>query len=148
MHGIKGELKVHLFFPDLDFSELQAVYIKDKKYEITSFRFHKTHLLLGLKTIPDRTAAEQLRGLKVSAEDELNSEILKIQNLKGLPVFDKCKKQLGTITAIEHAACHEVLVMKTLQGKEILIPYVAKFIKEVNNKLIADLADLEEADEI
>jgi 16S rRNA processing protein RimM len=106
-------------------------------------------MLLTLKEIPDRTAAEKLRGFEVLAEEaEFDSKIAESQQLIGREVFAQ-DKNMGTVKDIEHTACHEVLVVKAKNGKEVLIPYVDKFIKDVNNNsIIVDMTDLSEDNEI
>lgn len=104
---------------------------------------------MTLKEVADRTLAEKFRGLEVLAEEtEVDSAEAESEALIGCEVFDR-GKLIGKVHDLEHTACHEVLVIKTSNKKEILIPYVDKFIKEVNNGSIGvDLSDLGEDDEI
>lgn len=106
-------------------------------------------MLLTLKEVADRTLAEKFRGLEVFAEEaEVDSAEAESEAVVGCEVFDR-GKLIGKVEDIEHTACHEVLVVKTVSKKEILIPYIDKFIKEVNNDTLkVDLADIGEDDEV
>jgi len=105
--------------------------------------------LLTLENLTDRTLAEKMRGLEVLAEkSEVKSDVAESQSLIGFEVLDR-GKLIGKVTNLEHTARHEVLVVRTPNNKEIMIPYVDKFIKEIiNNSVSVDLTDLEEDNEI
>ena len=61
--GIRGEVKVKPFTDDGEvFKELKRVFIDGAEYKILSVRVSPEAVFLGLRGVPDRNAAEQLRG--------------------------------------------------------------------------------------
>lgn len=70
--GIRGELKIKTFtdFPE-DVKAFGTVYIDEKPYKILSFRAGEGGFAyLGLRGVPDRNAAELLRGRKIEGDRE------------------------------------------------------------------------------
>ena len=70
--GIRGELKVKTFtdFPE-NVKAFGTVYIEDTPYKILSFRVGTDGAAyIGLRGVPDRNAAELLRGKKIEGERE------------------------------------------------------------------------------
>ena len=70
--GIRGELKIKTYtdFPE-DIKSFGKVYIGGVEYRILSFRIGEGGFAyLGLRGVPDRNAAELLRGQKIEGDRE------------------------------------------------------------------------------
>ena len=61
--GIRGELKVKPFTDDAEvFRDFTRVFVEETPYKVLSVRTGGGLVFLGLKGVPDRNAAELLRG--------------------------------------------------------------------------------------
>jgi len=141
-HGIKGELRVYSQLADLkSFAALDVVYIEIQKstprpYPVEVFRIQtKDQVLLRLKGINDRNAAELLAGVAVWIESkwipEPDSDNYNHHDLVG---FDLHDTQLGFLESIKGVL--ELPAQDAFQiyidGYEVLIPIVEDWIESVD----------------
>jgi len=84
--------------------------------------------------VPDRTAAEALRGtlLLVTADDEDEEDAWYPHELVGLPVQDTTGRHVGTVAGIEHLPAQDVLVLTEESGARTLVPFVAEIVPLVD----------------
>jgi ribosomal 30S subunit maturation factor RimM len=104
-------------------------------------------MLLRLKEVPDRTAAEKLRGLPVELEQKPAAQTIFYEEILNKAVLDR-GVNIGTVTDILQSPAHDILVIHAPAAghkKEILVPYVAKFILKIADTIQADLSALSEA---
>lgn len=149
--GIRGELKIKTFtdLPE-DVKEFKTVYIDNTPYKILSFRVgNDGAAYIGLRGVPDRNAAELMRGKLLEGEREdappLEEGQYYIVDIIGLSCETEEGEVLGTVTDINILASDVYTVEKA--GKKILFPAVKGVIKRVdlpNKKLIVDKAILDE----
>ncbi len=149
--GIRGELKVKTFtdFPE-DVKAFGTVYIDDKPYKILSFRVGTDGAAyMGLRGIPDRNAAELMRGKKLEGAREDAPELAEgqyyIVDVLGLSCETQEGEVLGTVKNIVNLASDVYTIEKA--GKEILFPAVKGVIVKVdleNKKLIVNKAVFDE----
>lgn len=104
---------------------------------LTSVRWHSSVLLARFAEIPDRTAAENARGLQlfvILAPDESpeDPEEYYDHQLVGLTAYDVSGTQLGEVTAVQHGAAQDLLTVTTPEGREALVPFVAALVPEVD----------------
>lgn len=150
-HGIKGEVKV---FPTTDdvnrFKELKKVILDTGKeqipLEIEGVKFFKQMAILKFKGINDINEIEKYRGkdLLVTREDAVPLEEGEffIYDLIGSIVTSDEGEELGTLSEIMTTGANDVYVVKTLQGKELLIPSIKECILDVdalNKKILVHL---------
>ena len=143
--GIRGEIKVKTFTdsPE-DVKEFGVVYIDGKEYKILSFRVGTDGAAyLGLRGVPDRNAAELLRGKKLEGDrsdaPELEEGQYYIVDIIGLSCESEEGEFLGTVKDIANLSSDIYTIEKA--GKSILFPAVKGVIKRVdldNQKLIVD----------
>ncbi|WP_243183414.1 ribosome maturation factor RimM [Anaerosolibacter carboniphilus] len=140
--GIKGEVRV---YPLTDykerFEELEWVYMDadtEKKYFIEKVKYKSNLVILKFKGIDDINVAEKFRNcyLTISKKNarELEADTYFITDLIGLKVYSDEGEFIGMVKDVIQAAgndIYEVASAKTA-GKNILIPAVGEFIKEVN----------------
>ena len=140
-HGLKGEVKV---YPELDdpgrFSFIKNVFLKGKgkeiPAEIESVKFFKNMVILKFKDIDDINDILPYRQFEVLAKREDIAELKENQyfeaDLLGLTVTDKEEKELGVLHKVLHTPGNDVYVVKTPDGKEIMIPAVKQFVLSVD----------------
>lgn len=143
--GIRGELKIKTFtdFPE-DVKAFKTVYIDDTPYKILSFRVgNDGAAYVGLRGVPDRNAAETLRGKLLKGEREdappLEEGRYYIVDILGLSCETEAGEVLGKVTDIQNLASDVYTIEKA--GKRILFPAVKGVIKRVdieNGKLVVD----------
>ena len=143
--GIRGELKVKTFtdFPE-DVKEFGTVYIDEKPYKILSFRVGPDGAAyIGLRGVPDRNAAELLRGKKLEGEREDAPELEEgqyyIVDIIGLSCETEEGEVLGVVKDVSNLSSDIYTIEKA--GKRILFPAVKGVVLKVdleNKKLIVD----------
>lgn len=143
--GIRGEIKVKTFTdaPE-NVKAFKTVYIDGNPYKILSFRVgNDGAAYLGLRGVPDRNAAELLRGKTIEGERDdgpiLDEGQYYIVDILGLLCQTEEGETLGVVTDISNFSSDIYTIKKA--GKKILFPAVKGVIKRVdleNKKLIVD----------
>lgn len=139
-HGVRGDVSVEVRTddPGRRFA-VGAVMSTDPAdhgpLTLTSARWHSGNLLASFAEIPDRTAAEQLRGtwLVVDAE-ELTSggpEEFHDTELIGLAAVTTVGEPVGVVRQVRHHG-QDLLVIEPAGGGEVLVPFVAPIVPEVD----------------
>ncbi|HQV69091.1 MAG TPA: ribosome maturation factor RimM [Thermoflexales bacterium] len=137
-HGILGEVKVQTepeMFEVL--MDVKQVYLgKDRKpYTVTHARGHQDAFLFKLKEVPDRNAAETLRGLEVFVDEtdlpDLEDGEYYAHDLIGLKVLDENGAELGEVADVLGTGANDVYVV---QGgpRELLLPAIESVILEID----------------
>ena len=133
--GIRGELKVKPYTdaPE-DFKEFKILYLDGEQRKVLSVRVGDGMVFLALSGVPDRNAAELLRGkdLELDRDEAPEPEEGRyyIVDLLGLAVVTEEGEELGTLTDIRQAASDIYTIRK--DGKDILFPAVSGVVKEVD----------------
>lgn len=156
-HGIHGEVRVHV---ETDFPERFAdgaditlltppqgpvrrkVSIAERdtwpatRRRIAHVRPHKGFMLLELEGIEDRDAAETLRGCEIviprSQVKPLPEGQWYLFELEGLEVYDQNGTIVGILEEVLQGAANDVYVVRAADGREVLVPAVKQFLKEVD----------------
>lgn len=123
--GIRGELKVKPYTDDAeDFKGLKRVFLGEEEYRVLSVRTGGGVVFLGLRGVPDRNAAELLRGKEIAIPREEAPEPPEgsyyIADLLGSMIYAEDGELLGTLTDVRSAAT-DVYTLER-DGKEILFP--------------------------
>jgi 16S rRNA processing protein RimM len=115
---------------------------------IASGRVHSGRLLLHFSGVADRTAAEALRGVLLLADvdpDALpdDDDEWYDHQLVGLDVVDGDPAAgaavIGEVREVLHLPGHDVLAVARPDGTEVLVPFVAEIVPEVDieaNRLV------------
>ena len=139
--GIKGQVKVVPFTDDItQFDTLKQIYIEKRKnlelFEIEKSKDHKNMIILKLKGIDTPEQAESLRNcyIKINRKDarKLPEGTYFIVDLIGLDVYTDEEKLLGTLEDIYNAGSSDIYVVRTSEGKQILLPAIKDVIKNVD----------------
>ena len=151
--GIKGFVKVNPFVDDiLRFDDLEKVYLRRnkeiKELQVEEVKYHKNMVLVKFKGIDKVEDAELLRNfyLEVDRENaiELEEGEYFIADLLGMNVLTEENEELGKLEDVFNAGSSDIYVVKTEEGKQILLPAISEVVKEINlkeNKIIVHLLE-------
>jgi 16S rRNA processing protein RimM len=146
-HGIRGWIKIQPFTEYIDsLMDYPSWWIGQehgpwREVEVKQCEVHNKTLAAQLPDCPDRTAAEKLKGLLIavprSSLPEQDDDEYYWSDLIGLAVVNEAGEALGTVANLLETGANDVLSVKGDSG-EILIPFVASAIKQVDvkNKII------------
>lgn len=140
-HGIRGEVTVQVLTdaPSERFvagTEFIVEPASAGPLTISSARWNKDILLLGFEEIADRNEAEVIRGAKLFIEteeldDEDDDEGWYEHELVGLEARVG-SQVVGKVAALNTMPVQDLLMVRTDEGKEILVPFVEEIVPEVN----------------
>ncbi|MGZ8743227.1 MAG: ribosome maturation factor RimM [Nocardioides sp.] len=104
---------------------------------VKSVRWHQGRPLVTFTEIHDRNAAEAARGLVLVAEvpeDEVpeDPEEFYDHQLIGLHVVTTEGDAVGEVGSVVHGAAQDLLVVNAADGREVLVPFVAALVPEVD----------------
>ncbi|GAA1529304.1 ribosome maturation factor RimM [Actinomadura kijaniata] len=149
-HGVRGELAIDVRTddPDLRFAPgtvLATDPASTGPLTVEKARWHSGRLLVRFAGVDDRTAAENLRGtwLVVDPDDLYASDDpddFHDLELIGLAVVTVAGEPVGTVTEVRHHA-QDLLVIHRETGEEVLVPFVAALVPEVDvagGRLVVD----------
>lgn len=142
-HGIRGEVKV---FPTTDdpnrFMNLKKVILDTGKeqieMEITGVRFFKQMVIVKFKGYDNINDIEKYKGkdLLITRENAVKLEEGEyfIFDLIGCTVVTDEGEDFGTLVEVLQTGANDVYVVKTKEGKEVLLPNIESCILDVNIK--------------
>ena len=143
-HGIRGDvvMDVRTDDPELRFapgSVLATEPAADGPLTIAGFRWHSGRLLVHFAGFDDRDHAENLRGIMLvvdsgDLEDTGDPDEFRDHQLIGLSVLTRAGEPVGQVADILHHG-QDLLVIRgdgARQGAEILVPFVAPLVPEVD----------------
>lgn len=148
--ALRGEVKVYHYSDYKErFEELEEILVERnaakkhamESYEIEGVRYQKDMAILKLKGVNDRNAAEALKDCDVYITEadlrELPEDTFYIRDLIGCRVINRSEnteneKEIGIITDVLQNTAQDIYQVKTKAGKEVLIPAVGEFVKEIN----------------
>ncbi len=137
--GIHGEVKLRPLtdFPER-FERTPTIYVGDQHtaYHVEHAHLHKQLVLLRLAGIADVDAAEELRGEQVwipaSELTPLHEGQFYLHDVVGLRVQHVNGQSLGVVTDVVSTGASELFVIRDPQGKEVLLPVVKSFVKQID----------------
>jgi 16S rRNA processing protein RimM len=138
-HGVRGEVKLWPFTENpmavTRYGELRAD--DGRCFEIEAVRSGKDFLVVRLKGIRDRTAAEQLRNVDLYVPrdrlPELADEEYYHADLIGLGVEDHDGTALGTIAAVHNFGAGDLLEIQPAGGgNTVMVPFTADTVPVIN----------------
>lgn len=140
-HGVLGEatIEIRTDLPDDRFivgSQLVTDPADHGPLTIESLRYHNGILLLKFREAHDRTSIEKLRDTLLVADIDMANEAqfedeFHVQQLIGLSVINETGELIGELSDVLNLPGQDLLAVKTPTG-EILIPFVAEFVPEVD----------------
>lgn len=150
-HGLRGEVTVEVRTDDPDgrFSP-GSVLLTDPgeagPLTVTSMRPNSGRLLLAFDGVMDRTAADRLRGVVLQADVDPaqrpeDPEEFFDHQLVGLTAVSLTGAALGEVAEVLHLPSQDVLALVTPEGRELLVPFVAELVPQVDleaRRLVVD----------
>lgn len=145
-HGIRGEVTVDVRTDEPEKRFVPGAVLRAEAPRGSSFahgaltvaraRLHQQTLLLTFEELGDRTAAEAARGVVLHASVPADAtpddpEEFYDHQLVGLTVHDLDGTLLGTVESLVHGA-QDLLVVRTLDRREALVPFVTALVPEVD----------------
>ncbi len=140
-HGVKGALKIESWCdtPEV-LCGLETLYYKKKdefiELTVTKASVHKGCALVYFYGIDSIEAAQLLKNRVVYADRddiELDDDRVFIADIIGLDVFDERDgKRLGVLEDVIESPASDLFVVKTDDGKEVLVPMVDEFIGHID----------------
>jgi 16S rRNA processing protein RimM len=143
-HGIRGDVLVDVRTddPELRFAPGSVAMTEpaaDGPLTIAGFRWHSGRLLLHFAGFDDRDHAEDLRGITLVVDsgdlgDTGDPDDFRDHQLIGLTVLTRAGEPVGRVTDVMHSG-QDLLVIAgegARQGTEILVPFVAPLVPEVD----------------
>ena len=144
-HGVTGEVVVEVRTDDPDARFVTGNTLRargsrggpERSYTVESVREHGGRLLIRLRGVADRDAADALRGtLFVVDSAELppiaEPDEYYDHQLEGLRARTVDGVEIGTVAEVLHTAGGELLSVRTEAGAEVLIPFVTAIVSRVS----------------
>ena len=153
--GIKGEVKAISISDNIERFKEDIYYYIDKKEKVSieKYSYHKGFLYIKFKEYDNINQILQFvkKDVYILEKDlfKLPEGEYYIYKLIGFDVFLEDGTLIGKLEDILQKTVQDLYVVKTLENKEIYIPYVDEFIKEIdeeNGKIFVKL--IEGLDEI
>jgi 16S rRNA processing protein RimM len=143
-HGVQGELAVEVRTDDPELRLAAGAVLATEPaaagpLTVAATRWHSGRLLVRFADVHDRTTAESLRGAlllvdSADLEDLPDPDSYRDHQLVGLTVVDPDGAAVGSVTDVLHHG-QDLLVVTgsgSRAGAEILIPFVAAIVTEVD----------------
>lgn len=144
-HGLRGEVTVQLFTdepaerlaPGAVINREPGKNTGDQSREpltVTSQRWNKQICLLGFEQVPDRNAAEALRGSELFIpvpQETGDDEQWYSHELEGMRCLGPQDQELGVIVELVTGAAQDLLMVRTPAGEEVMVPFVEELVPEI-----------------
>ena len=141
--GLKGEVRATLYSRDSkNLKEGKNLLLKRAKERIETVceksRYQNDKLIVKFEGIDDRNQAEFLKGMEIFITEDQLEELPKgehyVRDIVGYSVVDIATNlEIGTLTDVIQNTAQSILEIKTDAGKQVLIPAVPEFLKQIND---------------
>ncbi len=138
-HGVRGEVKVYPTTDDVNrFKKLKEIYMGDEKapLHIQSVKFQKNMVILGFKEYTSLNEVEGLRNKELFVDRahavKLQKDEYFISDLIGMKAVTDEGKTLGEVQDVLQTGANDVYVVKTTDGKEVLLPAIKECVLNVD----------------
>lgn len=137
-HGVKGEVQIDVRTdaPDLRFASGISMQASGRgTLTVAKVRWHSSKLLVAFEGVSDRTAAEALNGawLTITQDEagDAGEDAYWDHELIGLTAKDPLGGVIGEVRDVHHHTAQPLLVISH-DGREVLVPFVAAIVTEVD----------------
>lgn len=146
-HGLRGEVTIDVRTdePDRRFTTGATLRAQPpagsassiRTLTVSGSRWHQQVLLLRFEELDGRDAAEAARGIVLHAvlgpaDAPEDPEEFYDHQLIGLTAYDEAGTHLGELTAVVHGSAQDLLTIRTPDGRNALVPFVAALVPEVD----------------
>ena len=133
-HGVTGEVRLKVFAEDLKAHKA----FNQGALTLKALRITPQGAIARFAEIPDRTAAEKLRGTELtvprSALPPLAEGEYYHADLIGLPVVSDTGDVLGTVVLVENFGAGDVIEIERPDGKRFMVPMRPEAVPEWNDE--------------
>ena len=144
-HGVGGEVRLKLFAENADSVRAHKSF-NDGALTLKSLRDGNS-IIARFAEIPDRTAAERLRGTELTvprgALPPLGEGEYYHADLIGLPAVSTAGEDLGYIVAIENFGAGDVIEIERPDKKRFMVPMRPDAVPEWGERVVVDRAFIE-----
>lgn len=151
-HGVQGEFKL-ISHTDDPVSVLEYNPLLDDKgrpvLSITAAREHKGALLVRAEEVPDRTAADKVKGLKLYVDradlPDPDEDEYYITDLIGLDVVDVDGQPVGKVANVDNFGAGDLLDIKPREGANFYLLFSQANVPEVSiaeRRIVVDLSGI------
>ena len=140
-YGIRGWIRLHPFGDDpLAWAKMPVWWIGKeggpwREVKLKGLKSHSDGVVVLLDAVPDRTAAEVLKGLLVGVPREAlpatDEDEYYWADLIGLAVVNTAGDQLGKVAGLIETGANDVLQVRAEDGTERLLPFVESVVLAV-----------------
>jgi len=139
--GLKGDIRI---YPDTDylerFEELEYLYLegKDDKFYIEKVRYKKNLAIVKFKGFDHINDVEKFKNTVVYTEKVELEDRVYVADIIGMTLVDHVKGEIGELLDVVQNPAHDLYLVKTTDNREVLIPVVDEFVKEIDmeNRII------------
>ena len=146
-HGVRGEVKVYPTTEDIKrFDYLKEAVIDTGKEKInvnvTGVKYFKNMVILKFEQYDNMDQVIPLKGMDLLVTREnaipLAEEEHYIVDMIGCKIITDDGNTLGELTDVMQTGANDVYVVKTTDGKEVLLPAIKECVleKDIENKVI------------
>ncbi len=143
-YGIRGWIRLYPFGDDpLAWKAMPTWQVGKeggpwREVGLKGLKQHSDGLVVLLDGVPDRTAAEALKGLLVGAPREAlpatGEDEFYWADLLGLEVMNAANERLGKVAGLIETGANDVLQVTAVDGTERLLPFVASVVLAVEKE--------------
>ena len=142
-HGVEGELRLKLFSDSVEsLSRHEQLCVGGVERRLLAVRDSGKMAVARFEGIPDRSAAEALRGALVevdrSALPPLEEGEYYHADLIGLEAIDREGNRVGTVSAVENYGAGDLLEIERPDGKRSLIPFKPSIADLEDGRILLD----------
>ncbi|HAV92676.1 TPA: 16S rRNA processing protein RimM [candidate division WOR-3 bacterium] len=136
-HGLKGNLKIHLYESDRCKKMLDCPYFIDEtEFKIENFGTMGSNYVIKFKDIDDRTSAMKLTGKFLQVEEKnllnLGPDEYYVHDIEGSAVFDCDNNMIGKVKEVMKFHTGDVLDVEKNEGGIASILFKKDYFKEIN----------------
>ena len=104
---------------------------------VQAARWHQSRLLVSFEELTDRDRAEAVRGVVLAtdvdaADSPEDPEEFYDHQLVGLRVTTVAGAAVGEVDQVRHSGAQDLLVVRTAEGSEVLVPFVRALVPTVD----------------
>lgn len=140
-HGVRGEVSVKVGTDDPERRFAAGSLLETDPPErgpltVLASRWHSGRLIVSFAGVSDRAQAEALRGATLVVDSAscapAGPDEFWDHDLVGLRVADPAGTCLGVLAEVLHPPGGDLLLVRRRRGGELLVPFVASFVPEVD----------------
>jgi 16S rRNA processing protein RimM len=142
-HGVTGEVRLKLFTEDLSLYPVLGA--SGRTLTLKSIRPGSNGAVARFAEIPDRNAAEALRGTELTVPRSSLPPLAEGEfyhvDLMGLPCVSTTGETLGTVVLIENFGASDVIEIERPDGKRFMVPMRSEAVPEWNGERLVVTAE-------